>query len=74
MQSADGDGGAEDHGDGGRSPLENGTGNGSMPDQTNHEARNEDPQDIHGSGESVGDGESNGSVPVHTVQIEMSTG
>ncbi|CAM0913247.1 unnamed protein product [Alopecurus aequalis] len=72
MQSADGSGGGE--GQGGSSPLENDMGNGSMTDQTNHEARNEDPQDIHGSGESVGDEESNGSVPVHTVRIEMSTG
>ena len=74
MQSANGDGGGEGHG--GSSPLENGMGNGSMTDQNqiNHEARNEDPQGIHGSGESVGGEESNGSVPVHTVQIERGTG
>ena len=72
MQSADGDGEGEGHG--GSSPLENDIGNGSMTEQTNHEARNEDTQGIHGSGESVGGEESNVSVPVHTVQIEMGTG
>ncbi|KAM0918361.1 hypothetical protein ACQ4PT_008922 [Festuca glaucescens] len=72
MQSADGDGGSEGHG--GSDPLQNDLGNGSMTDQPHHEARNVDPQGIHGSGESVAGEESNGSVPVHTIQIETSTG
>ncbi|KAM0884953.1 hypothetical protein ACQ4PT_030654 [Festuca glaucescens] len=72
MQSADGDGGSEGHG--GSDPLQNDLGNGSMTDQPHHEARNVDPQGLHGSGESVADEESNGSVPAHTIQIETSTG
>jgi hypothetical protein len=69
MQSADGDGGSE--GLGGSDPLQNNMGNGFMTDQAHHEARNVDPQGIHGSGESVGDGESNGSVLAHAIQIEQ---
>jgi hypothetical protein len=72
MQSADGDDGSEGHR--GSDPLQNNLGNGSMTDQPHHEARNVDPQGIHGSGESVADEESNGSVPAHTIQIKTSTG
>jgi hypothetical protein len=70
MQSADGHGGSE--GQGGSDPLQNNMGNESMTDQAHHEARNVDPQGIHGSGESVGDEESNGSVLAHAIQIEAS--
>lgn len=72
MQSADGDDGSE--GRVGSGPLQNDVGNASMTDQTHHEARSEDSQGIHGSGESVGHEESNGSVPTHTIQIETGTG
>uniref|UniRef100_A0ACD5XXW8 Uncharacterized protein n=3 Tax=Avena sativa TaxID=4498 RepID=A0ACD5XXW8_AVESA len=74
ITSADGDGGGEGHGGSGSGPLQNDVGNGPMTDQPHHEAGNEDSQGIHGGGESVGDGEPNGSVPIHTIQIEMNTG
>uniref|UniRef100_A0ACD6A5Y8 Uncharacterized protein n=1 Tax=Avena sativa TaxID=4498 RepID=A0ACD6A5Y8_AVESA len=74
ITSADGDGVGEGHGGSGSGPLQNDVGNGSMTDQPHHEAGNEDSQGIHGSGGTVGDGEPNGSVPVHTIQIEMNTG
>uniref|UniRef100_A0ACD5ZQ11 Uncharacterized protein n=2 Tax=Avena sativa TaxID=4498 RepID=A0ACD5ZQ11_AVESA len=74
ITSADGDGVGEGHGGSGSGPLQNDVGNGSMTDQPHHEAGNEDSQGIHGSGGSVGDREPNGSVPIHTIQIEMNTG
>ncbi|XP_044961302.1 glutamate receptor 2.5-like isoform X2 [Hordeum vulgare subsp. vulgare] len=71
MQSADGDGGSEGHG--GSGPLQNSMGDGSMAEQPNHEARNEDPPGVNGIGESPGDVEPNGSLPEHAILIEMNT-
>lgn len=48
-------------------------GDGSMAEQPNHEARNEDPPGVNGIGESPGDVEPNGSLPEHAILIEMNT-
>ncbi|KAI4976514.1 hypothetical protein ZWY2020_050121 [Hordeum vulgare] len=71
ITSADGDGGSEGHG--GSGPLQNSMGDGSMAEQPNHEARNEDPPGVNGIGESPGDVEPNGSLPEHAILIEMNT-
>ncbi|KQK19197.1 glutamate receptor 2.8 isoform X2 [Brachypodium distachyon] len=71
ITSADGDG--ESEGGVASSPGQNDMGNGSMTAQPHHEARNDVPQGVHGSSGSVGDDEPNGSVPAHSIQIEMSS-